>query len=134
MLKRGDRVVHARTSGRISGKVKRVMVEVEVDGLGQHMNPMTYEIDSLALETHFPPMEGKPSVSSAATNLIDKLNALNDLAIERAHQRKYRLLENGPRAVRLLVHWALAAARGALAVGRVHPRQGRLGRPPSPPS
>ncbi len=47
--KPGDRVVHTKTQGRIRGKVVRVLVEVDVDGLDR-MNPMPYDAENLELE------------------------------------------------------------------------------------
>lgn len=49
-IKVGDRVIHTNSCQKISGKVIRIVAEVEVDGLRQGMNVVPYETFNLTHE------------------------------------------------------------------------------------
>ena len=43
----GDRVIHSKTNGRIRGKIVRIRVEVEVDGISKNCE---YDANNIELE------------------------------------------------------------------------------------
>lgn len=61
LFKKGDRVVHRLTKGRIRGTVIRVMVEVAVDGVPRPtMSPHEYNVANLAHEPDARAALGEP--------------------------------------------------------------------------
>lgn len=48
-IKIGDKVIHKKAGGRIRGRVVKILVEIDVEGLDR-MNPMTYDINNLYIE------------------------------------------------------------------------------------